>query len=108
MGKWRAAMSRDKVGKALFDAAIAGSLERTQAALEAGADPNWLNKRDEMESLPLHYASNSGKHEIVEILLTSRADPNARNAHRYTPLHNAARKGHDKVARLLLENFADV
>ena len=77
-------------------------------ALEEGADPNWLNPKDEMASLPLHYAAGQGYTDVVSLLVDAKADPNARNTLKYTPLHNAARKGFGAVAQVLILNGADV
>ena len=61
-----------------------------------------------MASLPLHYAAGQGYTEVVSLLVDSKADPNAKNALKYTPLHNAARKGFGAVAQVLIINGADV
>jgi len=94
--------------KALFDATISGNLSAVTKALNDGGDPNWLNPKDEMASLPLHYAAGQGYEDVVQLLVERKADPNVRNIHRYTPLHNAARKGYGAVAQILIASRADV
>ena len=57
---------------------------------------------------PLHWAVNEGHIDVVEFLLTSNADVNAKNALGATPLHLAAFKGNKGLARLLMNNKAQV
>jgi ankyrin repeat protein len=55
---------------------------------------------------PLHWAAQSGDKDMVELLLTSRADVNATN--NGTPLHWAILGANQEVVRLLLANKSDV
>ena len=41
-------------------------------ALQDGADPNWLNPKDEMASLPLHYAAGQAPHDSTVVPLHPR------------------------------------
>jgi ankyrin repeat protein len=59
-------------------------------------------------STPLHFASRQGRFTVVQLLLTHRADVNARDMDCWTPLHHASLNGCSKVVRLLLEHGADV
>ena len=43
--------------------------------------------------IPLHNACSFGHAEVVQLLLTSGADPNTRDNWNFTPLHEAAIKG---------------
>lgn len=43
--------------------------------------------------IPLHNASSFGHAEVVSLLLTHGANPNARDNWNFTPLHEAAIKG---------------
>ncbi|MBW1808307.1 MAG: ankyrin repeat domain-containing protein [Deltaproteobacteria bacterium] len=55
---------------------------------------------------PLHGAAWGGHLEIVDMLLVSGADPNARDANGWTALHWSAWKNHPDVAKVLLKNGA--
>ena len=57
---------------------------------------------------PLHMSSEKGQFMVVQVLLTHRADTNARDAYNWTPLHFASSNEHSKVVRLLLVHGADV
>jgi len=56
---------------------------------------------------PLHKAAGGGYENIVELLIASGADANAKNAYGETPLHEAAVGGHKSIAELLIANGAD-
>ncbi|KAI1132547.1 ankyrin repeat-containing domain protein [Nemania abortiva] len=58
-------------------------------------------------STPLHYASQTGQDQIVQLLLEYGADANSKDASGSTPLHKAAEKNHVAVVRLLLDSNAD-
>lgn len=58
--------------------------------------------------LALINAANKGDSEVVEALLDSGADINARDEQNQTALHQAASRGHNPVVKLLLERGADV
>lgn len=56
---------------------------------------------------PLHCAAESGKKEMVALLLDKGADINARNDIQNTPLHEAAWHGHLETVKFLLEKGAN-
>jgi ankyrin repeat protein len=56
---------------------------------------------DPMMSTPLHEAASLGHKEVVEILLASKADVNAKDKYGDTPLRMAMRYGHKDVAKIL-------
>ena len=60
----------------------------------------------------LHLATQKGRTEIVELLISAGADVNARTAFfitcEETPLHLAAWDGHKEIAELLIVNGANV
>ena len=58
--------------------------------------------------LALINAANKGDSEVVEALLDSGADINARDEQNQTALHLAASRGHTPIVKLLLERGADV
>ncbi|XP_078723967.1 CARD- and ANK-domain containing inflammasome adapter protein-like [Lampetra fluviatilis] len=104
------AFSRDMDGNAaLHFAAAAGSAETTGVLLEAGRAGKTNSKRksaaDERNTwrkTPLHIAAETGRPELVELLLKSGgASLNALDNSRDTPLHCAVRGAHVAAARLL-------
>lgn len=56
---------------------------------------------------PLHLASFSGHHDIVEILISSNANVNARDAHHNLATDLAAMNGHLGVIKLLLKGGSE-
>ncbi|PRP78173.1 hypothetical protein PROFUN_11303 [Planoprotostelium fungivorum] len=68
------------------------------------ADPSLITKVDLSERSALHLAAMTGAPDIVEVLLSSGANPNAGDKHGWTPLHHAAAQGHEKVMQILLED----
>lgn len=56
---------------------------------------------------PLIVAAEAGRLEVVEFLIESGANLNARNDHDYSALHWAAFHGHQGIVDLLLKNEAD-
>jgi ankyrin repeat protein len=59
---------------------------------------------------PLHFASNDGFTDVVQLLLEHRANVNAKDQAKniHVPLGNASMHGHLDVVRLLLDHGADV
>jgi hypothetical protein len=58
-------------------------------------------------STPLIVSAEEGRFEVVEFLIDSGANLNARNDLNYTALHMAAFHGHYSIVELLLKNGAD-
>lgn len=65
-------------------------------------DRTLIRAKGNLDWTPLHFASNGGHLDIVELLLHSGADANAQNKNGDSPLHLAAWKDHPKVVQLLL------
>jgi len=73
--------------------------------LDGGADPN-IGSAD--GTMPLHYAAEKGKTELVRALISNGADVNAQNtSSKKTPLMEAANRRQKEVINILLENGAD-
>jgi ankyrin repeat protein len=91
----------------IHDATKAGDLAKVKALLKE--NPDLVNSKDKEGETPLHLTVIWGKHgkEIAELLLTNKADINAKD--RYgTPLHYAAAKGDTNMVALFLANKADI
>ncbi|CAH8665820.1 unnamed protein product [Dicrocoelium dendriticum] len=84
----------------VLEAAKRGNLARLQRLLT----PANINCRDVQgrNSTPLHLAAGYNNVEIVEYLLESGADVNAKDKGGLIPLHNASSYGHVDVAVLLI------
>jgi len=93
-------------------AAKAGNLEKVKALLNA--NPDLVNSKDTASytefsykgQTPLHWAAYENHTNVVELLLVSKADVNARDSFNKTPLFYAA--SDPDVVKLLLANKADV
>jgi len=78
-----------------------------QQLLDLGADPNF----EAPDGFPAAYSALSmdrpDKMELLELLLTRGADPNARGINDYTPLHLAVSQCDQQAMELLLAHGAD-
>jgi len=57
---------------------------------------------------PLHLAALGGHRELVELLISCKAEINAVDSHGMTPLAMAAKRGQANVVKVLIESGADV
>jgi ankyrin repeat protein len=79
--------------------------------LDRGVD---VNLQNEDRNFPLHFASYSGKLEIVRVLLNSGANANAKNDRGEAPLHQVSQGEYESqadgvcIAQLLLDRDVDV
>ena len=87
-------------------AAINGHVECLQALLNAGADVNYVNSKNENTALAL--AAANGKDQCVELLIKAGADVNNADYKGNTALMLASGHGNIKSVELLLEAGADV
>jgi len=95
--------------------AARGDLAGVRRSLRLGVDPNKASRygfRAENEGqTPLTAAAESGRKEVISLLLERGADPNLRDFgadHPHdTPLSTAARAGHADVCLVLLNAGAD-
>ena len=78
----------------LHAGAIYGHLGALKMLLQRGADPNILNK---YEDIGLHLAANIDLQEAVGLLLQHGATLNIQSERGWTPLHTAAIHGLNKV-----------
>ncbi|CAE7029591.1 ANKRD50 [Symbiodinium sp. CCMP2592] len=74
--------------------------------LQEGADVNYAESEHGLT--PLLYSAQHGSVEMVNLLLSARANINQRNNHRCTPLMLAAKSGHCSLVQLLWEASASV
>ncbi len=93
-------------------AAYLGDAARVKGLIEAGAD---VNAKDSNTWTPLHYAASRGHLEVARVLITARADLNAKGDSRSfvqefdsgTPLHLAVRGDHAELVGLLMDKGAN-
>ncbi len=73
-------------------------------------DPNLVFSKDENGFTPLHLAAANGYRGMVDFLLTTKADVNARDDSGSTPLHQAAAAEgeHSDIVEVLLGHKANV
>ena len=91
----------EKVAQDQFiEAARKGDVEQVKAALAAGID---VDSKTEYGATALFFACDRGYETIVDVLLESGADPNAKDTfYKATPLTWAQQKGHYKIVGKLL------
>jgi ankyrin repeat domain-containing protein 50 len=83
---------------ALYYASSLGLLDVIKELLAAGWDPNeWENRS------PLHVAAIECHAVAAFLLLSHRANVNAKDYMGYTPLHHAAEKGNMTITKLLFQ-----
>ena len=72
---------------------------------------NFVNRGDNNNYSPIHYAAENGHHLQVDLLLSSNADANKNlsiKKRRLTPLMLAARAGHQDVVKALISHDAKI
>lgn len=90
----------------LLDAAIDGDFESAVRAIEAGANPNAVDRHG---GTPLYHALTQGHMPLAHFLVTSGADVNAIfGKRRQTLLHWAAENGSYGVCHFQLEYKANI
>ncbi len=96
---------RTKLYPGIFDAIREGDLKTVEAFLITGTS---VDTRDKTDSTPLHRAASSGHRQIMELLLTHKADINAVNSKKQTPLHHACLYDRVGAAMYLISKGADL
>ena len=67
-----------------------------------------ISVQDQDGKMPIHKAVwGDPKPDVVTLLLSYGANPNALNKYNYTPLHWAAKHGHVQSAQILMQHKAD-
>ncbi|EPS41964.1 hypothetical protein H072_4032 [Dactylellina haptotyla CBS 200.50] len=64
--------------------------------------------RESQYELALRVAAKQGHEQLVRELLSTKLDPNCKNAEGGTPLHQAAEEGQLNIAKLLIEHSANI
>src|ERR1035441_6479191 len=94
-------------GGEIHEAAKAGDLKKVKALLKD--NPELVFSKDTNGITPLYWAADRGNKDVVELLLASKAEVNAKANDGRTPLHAAsAHDDHRDVVELLLANKAEV
>jgi ankyrin repeat protein len=86
----------------IYDSVMQGDLAKIKALLKENTDS--VSNKDLEGATPLHRAASAGRKDAVELLLSHRADANARENNGYTPLHLAEMEGNKSVEELLRRN----
>jgi ankyrin repeat protein len=90
----------------LQEAAARGNISTVKSLIEKGAE---IDEREEIFlRTALHRAVTAGNKEVVELLLSYGANPNARDSRGYTALHYAAINDNKKMVELLITKGADI
>lgn len=104
--KGRVTDETTELAESVGEAFLVNKLKSLKNGIQ-GVDINEPNSKDEGLTA-LHYGCTLGNLEIIQVLLDSKANINAKDEHGWTPLHEAAYKGHKQVVTILLDAGADV
>jgi len=85
---------------------VRGDLNKTKALLNG--NPDLVFSRSDNGDTPLHAAAMKGHRDVAELLLTDKADVNAKNNDNVTALLFTAVFDHRDIAELLIANEADI
>jgi hypothetical protein len=104
-GSWNASREMPHT-KEMLDAAGKGDLELITKLLKE--NPDLALCKDEGGETPLLAAADKDNKDLIVLLLSYKADVNAKNALHETPLHAAAYAGHKDIVEVLLARGAIV
>ncbi|CAD7699125.1 unnamed protein product [Ostreobium quekettii] len=100
------AVPTEREAEEMLVAVQQGNTDGVLTLLKSRFNPNVVLNRDGWT--PLMFAAHNGRMSIVEVLLTSGVNVNARNKEKFTALHLACMTEQDQVIRLLLNSGAKV
>jgi ankyrin repeat protein/beta-lactamase regulating signal transducer with metallopeptidase domain len=86
-------------------ASYMADMEKVKQCLQDGID---INSQADFGCAPLHAGVNSGKKDVVELLIANGANVDARDAFGVTPLYYAVTHNYEDILRLLLAKGANV
>lgn len=98
------AVAKKEIGE-FWTMVVDGNLESVKKRIEDGQDLGKMHPQ--FGSTPLSLATLYGRAEVVDLLIESGADVNARNRDMNTALHAAAFLGHLEIFNILIESGAD-
>jgi Protein of unknown function (DUF1566)/Ankyrin repeats (3 copies)/Ankyrin repeats (many copies) len=91
----------------IHDAARDGDIKKIELLLKT--QPSLVSSKDEQYGqTPLHIAAFNDRLDVAKLLLSDKADVNAKSNNGSTPLHLAAGKGNKDIVELLIASKADV
>jgi ankyrin repeat protein len=88
----------------IFEAVEQGNVQQVKVLLQQ--EPDLALKKDSDGVTLLHEAAFGGKKDVAALLLTTKADVNARDKYGYRPLYYASALGNNDVADLLRRHGA--
>lgn len=94
------------VVRSILKAAETGDLDKVKELISQ--DPALVNAKGGNGETPLFKAIQNGNLEMMNFLLSQRADVNVQDKNDDTPLHKAALLVNEAMVKLLLEHGADV
>ncbi|MHB1000690.1 MAG: ankyrin repeat domain-containing protein [Armatimonadota bacterium] len=90
----------------IHDAVIKGDTTKVSSLLKANQSVS--NTCDKSGATPLHYASSSGRIDLIKLLIGKGANIDARKPDGVAPLHIAASAGRLEAVQFLIDSKADV
>jgi len=97
----------EKLGKELWDAALAGDSDTATDLIQAGANLEYQNP-DHYDSTPLMTAAYDGHLAVAEALIKARANLESKDKSGNKPLISAAWNGHLDIVEVLVEAGAEI
>lgn len=98
----------DIINLTLHNAVRGAQIEAVRALIEKKVDVNQREDDGILEATPLLIAAQSGKIEILKLLLKAGADFNMKDAYGDTPIHLAISEGHVEIVKLLIDAGIDI